>query len=126
MFAEGYTGFGFHTWMVASHFRDSGSVSWQDIREIWDDPEHADSEWFSVCCWFPNREAETTVKTIGELNAAGYEPWDTYIWDINEKYPNTDVSITCGSYGERVMIFAYGGKWVGMHSLIGCDTNESW
>ncbi len=113
-FAEGHTGDGFEEWVASSTF-----VMSEYWRGYYNDPANQDEVWFTYFSAFPQgRPLEKKEVTIAQARAAGVSyPAGIYLWRVGADYPNTDISVgTQSPYAERVMIFSYKGKWVGMHS----------
>lgn len=120
IYAEGYTGAGFDTWVALNYFNDS-----EDMRRYWEEALVDNSgSWLQTKCYFPGGGLVDWGVNPSTLQASGYQGhWYTYMWRVNSDFPNTDVSIYVegGCFSERIMIFSYMGKWSGMHSAgIGC------
>ncbi|NPV58671.1 MAG: hypothetical protein HPY75_03280 [Actinobacteria bacterium] len=116
VYAEGYTGPGFDTWMALNYFDDSGQ--WQ---KWWEESvaEGTTGNWHGAHVYFPGGgEPVWRSATTKELQAAGFQGcWYTYMWHVNKDFPNAELSLEAYSSGvERIMIFNYKGKWCGMHS----------
>ena len=124
IYAEGYTGAGFDTWVALTYFDQS--QMWLDAWARALTEEYLNSgTWFLVDCYFPGKaylnDYEISVRRVRD---SGYQgPWGTYMWHVNDDFPATEISLQPEqrTYSERIMIFSYMGKWCGMHSSgVGC------